>query len=79
MICIGKHIVSFFTDAAASGYAKEGLKLLKNSACAPYMKPLIVALQMLAGEEYNAPQEVVEVAKDVLERIEEKKAKPAYH
>jgi len=43
------------------------------------MKPLIVALQMLAGEEYNAPQEVVEVAKDVLERIEEKKAKPAYH
>ncbi len=70
-------IIAFFTDAAASGYAKEGLKLLKNSACAPYMEPLIVALQMLAGEEYNAPQEVVEVAKDVLERIEEKKARSA--
>ncbi|MDQ1354671.1 MAG: hypothetical protein QG657_4980 [Acidobacteriota bacterium] len=72
-------VISFFTDAAAAGYAKEGLKLLKNSACAPKMEPLIVALQMLAGEEYNAPQEVVEVAKDVLKRIKEKKAKPAYH
>lgn len=41
------------------------------------MEPLIVALQMLVGEAYNAPQEVVEVAKDVLERIKEKKPKPA--
>jgi hypothetical protein len=79
VICIGKHIVSFFTDAAAAGYAGEGLKILKNSACAPYMEPLIVALQMLAGEDYNAPQEVVEVAKDVVERNKEKKAKPACH
>jgi hypothetical protein len=39
------------------------------------MEPLIVALQMLTGEEYNAPQEVVEVAKDVLDRIKEKKTK----
>jgi hypothetical protein len=36
------------------------------------MEPLIVALQILVGEDYNAPQEVVEVAKDVLKRIEEK-------
>jgi hypothetical protein len=68
-------IISFFTNAAVAGFAKEGLKILKNSACAPYMEPLIVALQMLVGEDYNAPQEVVEVAKDVLKRIEEKKMK----
>jgi hypothetical protein len=67
-------IISFFNDAAVAGYTKEGLKILKNSACAPYIEPLIVALQMLTGEEYNAPQEVVEVAKDVLKQIEEKKA-----
>jgi hypothetical protein len=66
-------IISFFTDAANAGYSKEGLKILKNSACAPYMEPLIVALQMLTGEDYNAPLEVVEVAKDVLKKIEEKK------
>jgi hypothetical protein len=63
-------IIFFFINAAVAGYAKEGLNLLKKSACAPYMEPLIVALQMLTGEEYNAPQEVVEVAKDVLTRIE---------
>jgi hypothetical protein len=39
------------------------------------MEPLIVALRMLTGEDYNAPLEVVEVAKDVLKRIEEKKKK----
>ncbi|HLP62600.1 MAG TPA: hypothetical protein VK186_27420 [Candidatus Deferrimicrobium sp.] len=39
-------IIAFFTDAAAAGYAKEGLKLLKNSACALYMEPLIVALRL---------------------------------
>ena len=66
-------IISFFTDAANADYANEGLKILKNSACAPYMEPLIVALQMLTGEDYNAPLEVVEVAKDVLKKIEEKK------
>ncbi len=66
-------IISFFADAAVAGYAKEGLKLQKSSICAPYLEPLIVALQMLTGEEYNAPQEVVEVAKDVVKRIEEKK------
>ncbi|NIM12356.1 MAG: AAA family ATPase [Candidatus Aminicenantes bacterium] len=68
-------IISFFTDAAVAGYAKEGLKILKNSACAPYLEPLVVALQMLTGEEYNAPLEVVEVAKDVIKRIEENKNK----
>ena len=68
-------IISFFTDAAAAGYAKESLQMLKESACAPYIEPLIVALQMKTGEDYNAPQEVVEVAKDVLKQIEEKKQK----
>lgn len=66
-------IIAFFINAAAAGHAKEGLELLKNSPCAPYVEPLIVGLQMLTGEEYNAPQEVVEVAKDVVKRIEEKK------
>ncbi|MGE5344205.1 MAG: tetratricopeptide repeat protein [Candidatus Omnitrophota bacterium] len=68
-------IISFFIGAAAAGHAKEGLRILKNSPCAPYMEPLIVALQMRVSEDYNAPQEVVEVAKDVLERIRQKKKK----
>jgi tetratricopeptide (TPR) repeat protein len=70
------NVISFFIDAAIEGHAAEGLKILKNSACALYAEPLIVALQMLTGEEYNAPQEVVEVAKDILKQIEEKKSSP---
>jgi hypothetical protein len=69
-----KDIISFFIDAAASGYARKGLKILKDSAYAAYLEPLITALQMKTGEEYNAPREVVEVAKDVLKEIEEKKS-----
>jgi tetratricopeptide (TPR) repeat protein len=71
-------VVSFFIRSAVAGYIKQGLQLLKNSACAPYVEPLIVALQMMTGEEFNAPQEVVEVAKDVVKRIEEKKQKNPY-
>lgn len=67
-------IISFFTNAAAAGFAQEGLALLRGSACASFVEPLIVALQMMTGESYNAPLEVVEVAKDVVKRIEEKKA-----
>lgn len=71
-------LIPFFIDAAAAGYPEESLRLLKNSTCAPHVEPLIVALQMLTGKEFNAPQEVVEVAKDVVKRIEEKKQKNPY-
>ena len=66
-------LVSFFSNAAAAGFAKECLRILKNSLCAPFLEPLVVALQMVTGEEFNAPQEVVEVAKDVVKGIEELK------
>ncbi len=63
-------LISFFSSVAVAGFAKEGLDILKQSLCAPFVEPLIVALQMVVGEEYNAPQEVVEVAKDVVKEIE---------
>ncbi|MCP5050239.1 MAG: hypothetical protein GY940_23940, partial [bacterium] len=66
-------IIGFFIKAASAGYAKEGLKILKNSSCTSSMEPLIVALQMATGETFNAPQEVVEVAGDVHKQIEEKR------
>jgi hypothetical protein len=61
------------TNLLATKLLATNLLWLLNSACAPYMEPLIVALQMLVGEDYNAPLEVVEVAKDVHKRIEEKR------
>ncbi|MCP4213025.1 MAG: hypothetical protein GY765_00125 [bacterium] len=67
--------INFFSVAAAAGYAEKCLDILGNSPCAMSVEPLIVALQMKAGQDYNAPQEVVEVAKDVLKKIDEAEGK----
>jgi tetratricopeptide (TPR) repeat protein len=62
-------VVQFFVNNAVAGFAKEGLDILKKSPSAGFIEPLIIALQIMVGEEYNAPQEVVEVARDVLKKI----------
>ncbi len=69
--------IDFFTSAAAAGYTKESLQTLQNSTAAQYLEPLIIALQLDAGEDCNAPQEVLEVARDVLSRIKKKRNKDA--
>jgi tetratricopeptide (TPR) repeat protein len=64
----------FFTLIAAAGYVKEVLEILKPSIYAQEVEPLVVALQMITGEPYNAPQEVEEVAKDIVKEIEKLKS-----
>ncbi len=71
-----KELISFFTSAAAEGFANKSLQILIDSQCAPYVEPLIVALKMINGDEYNAPQEVIEVAMDIIKEIDGKKSKP---
>jgi len=61
----------FFSLIAASGFIREGLDLLINSKSLTILEPLVVALHMSVGEEYEAPQEVVEVAKDIQSLIQE--------
>jgi hypothetical protein len=67
-----EHIISFFVDAAATGYTGEGLKLLKESPSAVVVEPLIVGLQLFLGEKVNVAQEILEVGKDVAKRIQER-------
>ena len=67
------YFVEFFSKAAASGFSKDSSLILKQSPCALFVEPLIVALQMIASEEYNAPQEVAEIAKDIKKEIEDRK------
>ena len=45
------------------------LHRLVDTSAAPHLEPLIVALRMVSCDAYSAPLEVVEVARDVLERI----------
>ena len=65
-------VIDFFVYAASSGKAEEALRAIKGTKAESVMEPLVVALKMAAGKPFRAPQEVVEVAKDVLKRIEER-------
>ena len=56
--------------AAKGGREREILTILEQSASAKWLEPLIVALRMRLGMEYRAPREVVEVARDVLRKME---------
>ncbi|MCW8137899.1 MAG: AAA family ATPase [Planctomycetota bacterium] len=55
---------------AARGHARDALAALEPSGVAPLLEPLLVGLRLLLGEPYNAPREVVEVARDVAARVE---------
>ncbi len=62
-----------FVLFAGMGRAAEALAVLKSSPSKRYLEPLLVALQMIVGEEHNAPQEVVEVASDIVKQVEKLK------
>ena len=65
--------VGLFVELAAAGFAKDGLKLLKNSPAAGHLEPLVVGLQLYCGEDVKTAVEIFEVAKDVVKRIEDRK------
>jgi len=63
-------LTDLLVAVAAAGSAREWLDILENSAAGPSVEPLVVALKMVEGQEIQAPQEVVEVARDIVDRIE---------
>ena len=67
------HITSAFVELAAAGYAQDALRVLQESASAAALEPLIVALQLCLDESPKAPAEVLEVAKDIVQQIEERR------
>lgn len=65
-------ILGLFVEAAAAGQAKGALRALGGTKAEKEMEPLVVALKMLADSPFRAPTEVVEVAKDVVKKIQER-------
>ncbi|MDY6972657.1 MAG: ATP-binding protein [Thermodesulfobacteriota bacterium] len=65
-------IIDFFIFAAASNKAEEALQAVGKTKIESAMEPLIAALSISAGRQVRAPREVLEVAKDILERIKKK-------
>ena len=64
-------VTSFFINAAVAGYADKSLKILEQSDIKKVMEPLITGLKIFLGEKVRAPQEVMEIGKDVAKRIKE--------
>jgi len=58
------------TTAAAAGWGQKALEILLASPSLPLLEPLVAGLKRYLGLEVKAPQEVKEVAEDVVKRIE---------
>jgi tetratricopeptide (TPR) repeat protein len=56
---------------AVCGYEREVLEILRESPWAEALEPVVVALRLRLGEDVKAAAEIMEVAKDVVKRIEE--------
>lgn len=63
-------IVALLSLAAARGHASRAVSALADSPSAPFFEPLTVALRRIAGEDTNPPQEIREVADDIVRDIE---------
>ncbi len=64
--------IELFVALAATGYAKEALGILENAPSRKHLEPLVVALRLYIGEDVKVAVEILEVAKDVVKRIEDR-------
>ncbi len=65
-----RDVIEICSLAAACGHAVKVGSLLAASASVSRVEPLLVALRRMAGEASNPPQEVSEVADDIVRDIE---------
>jgi tetratricopeptide (TPR) repeat protein len=76
---VPKNDIDFATElivsVAAFGYGREAIDILKESPWAGALEPVVVALRLILGEDVKAAAEIMEVAKDVVKRIEELRKK----
>ncbi|MEI6652755.1 MAG: tetratricopeptide repeat protein [Chlorobiaceae bacterium] len=61
-----------FVKLAALGYAPEALSILVGSPAEKHLEPLVAALRLYTDEEVRSAVEILEVAKDVVKKIEER-------
>ena len=64
-------IVDFLIEIAATGRAVKILEIVRASASATELEPLIVGLQIYLGEQPLVAQEILEIGQDVAQRIRE--------
>jgi len=64
-------VVDLFVALAALGRVRESLHTLRRSPATGQLEPVEVALRMCLGEDVNVAQEIAEVAKDIVAKIED--------
>jgi tetratricopeptide (TPR) repeat protein len=64
-----KSITEFLIQAAATGYAREGLDLLQRSKGAACLEPLLAGLRIYLGEAPQVAKEILEIGQDVAKHI----------
>ena len=71
-----REILDLVPDSIAAGLAAQELVEILSSDCAKSaaLTPLLVALNQFAGKTVRAPEEILEVAADIRERIQERKS-----
>lgn len=62
--------IELFVVLTAVGYGKQALDMLVKSPIAEKLEPLIVGIKLYLGEEMQIATEILEVAKDVRQRIQ---------
>jgi len=65
--------IDLFVGLAATGHGSEGLRILQDAPSADLLEPLVVGLRLYLGEDVKAAAEITEVAKDVVQRIDERR------
>lgn len=70
-------LTEFFIEAAAAGEVESALAILSGTEAAAILGPVMTALRLLTGERHTAPQEVSEVARDVIARIDARRSERA--
>ena len=65
--------IEIFVELAAYGYAEDALHILAGSHAEQHLEPLVAGLRLYCGREVNTAVEILEVARDVVKRIEARK------
>lgn len=67
-------ITIFFIALSCVGLTEQALEILEKCESKKLLEPLLVGLKMYLGQDVRVAEEIKEVAKDVVKRIEEAKA-----
>jgi tetratricopeptide (TPR) repeat protein len=66
-------VVELFISLAATDVASQASAILEGMSCKDDFEPLLVGLQLFTGKDVTAAAEVMEVARDVVKRIEKRR------